>query len=84
MEEIVPKFLQTGKLGQFVTYYIERSIFAASTGTVIAAMVHRPDLVSGVVRGVAGLAVGDWGGDVVPAKKNMSRTEQEKGKGKAE
>ncbi|KAK4054862.1 hypothetical protein OIV83_000786 [Microbotryomycetes sp. JL201] len=65
MEEIVPGFLQNGKVGQFMTYYIERAVFAASTGTVIAAMVHRPDLVSGVVRGVAGLAVGNWGGDAV-------------------
>ncbi|KAM0793176.1 hypothetical protein ACM66B_000649 [Microbotryomycetes sp. NB124-2] len=69
MEEIVPGFLQNGKLGQFMTYYIERAVFAASTGTVIAAMVHRPDLVSGVVRGVAGLAIGDWGGDVVVQQK---------------
>ena len=33
-----------------------------STGTVIAATVHRPELISGVVRGVMGKAIGDWGG----------------------
>ncbi|KAK4058092.1 hypothetical protein OIO90_000831 [Microbotryomycetes sp. JL221] len=72
MEEIVPMFLQQGKLGQFVTYYIERAVFAASTGTVIAAMVHRPDLVSGVVRGIAGLAVGDWGGFIPKARQETA------------
>jgi hypothetical protein len=30
--------------------------------TVIAATVHRPDLVSGVVKGVVGVAVKDWNG----------------------
>lgn len=80
LEDIVPAFLSRGKTGQVLSRYIERLVFAASTGTgewiqrfflsfqtdsesftVVAATVHRPDLVSGIVQGVAGFAVGNWG-----------------------
>lgn len=62
MDQIVPSFLAHGRTGDFLSRWIERSIFAVSTGTVIAATVHRPELISGVVRGVMGKAIGDWGG----------------------
>lgn len=79
MDHIVPSFLAHGRTGEFLSRWIERWIFALSTGTVIAATVHRPDLVSGVVRGVLAKAVGDWGGVVGWAKGVV-----EKGEGASE
>jgi hypothetical protein len=61
MDELVPTFLSVGARGELISRWIERFIFALSTGTVISATVHRPDLVSGVVRGIMGKAIGDWG-----------------------
>ncbi|KAL8283171.1 hypothetical protein RQP46_005949 [Phenoliferia psychrophenolica] len=61
MDEFVPAFLTKGAAGDILSRWIERLVFAASTGTILSATVHRPDLVSGVVRGVFGTAVGDWG-----------------------
>lgn len=43
--------------------WIEKSIFSFSTGIVMTSMIHRPDLVSGVVRGVLGKVTGDWNGN---------------------
>ncbi|KAM0756416.1 para-aminobenzoate synthase, subunit I [Meredithblackwellia eburnea MCA 4105] len=61
MDEIVPTFLTKGRAGDFLSKWLERIIFAASTGTVLSATVHRPDLVSGIMRGIMVTAVGDWG-----------------------
>lgn len=61
MDEIVPTFLTRGKVGELLSRWIERSLFSVSGGIILATIVHRPDLVSGVVRGVMGKAVGDWG-----------------------
>lgn len=62
MDALVPNFLAQGRRGEFVSRWIERWIFAFATGITLTATVHRPDLVSGVVRGVMGKAVGDWKG----------------------
>ncbi|ORY73454.1 hypothetical protein BCR35DRAFT_354136 [Leucosporidium creatinivorum] len=69
MEELVPRFLLHGKAADALARWAEKSIFALSTGTVVSAAVHRPDLVSGVVRGVVGYAVGDWGGKGVSRRR---------------
>lgn len=61
MDVVVPTFFSRGPTGEFLSRWIERWIFAISTGVTISATVHRPDLVSGVVRGVMGKAVGSWG-----------------------
>lgn len=61
MDDFVPAFLSKGVTGDILSRWIERLVFAASTGTILSATVHRPDLVSGVVRSVFGTAVGDWG-----------------------
>ncbi|GAA5894236.1 hypothetical protein JCM5296_004691 [Sporobolomyces johnsonii] len=61
LDEIAPAIFTQGKTGELLCRWLERAIFATSAGTVIAATVHRPDLVSGVVKGVVGVAVKDWG-----------------------
>ncbi|GAA5920778.1 hypothetical protein JCM1841_004187 [Sporobolomyces salmonicolor] len=60
LDEIAPEIFTQGKTGELLCRWLERAIFATSAGTVIAATVHRPDLVSGVVKGVVGVAVKDW------------------------
>lgn len=47
-------------MGEFLSRWIERTIFSLSTGIVTTTMVYRPDLVSGVVRGVMSIAVKGW------------------------
>lgn len=49
-----------GPMGEFLSRWIERTIFSLSTGIVTTTMVYRPDLVSGVVRGVMSIAVKGW------------------------
>ena len=71
IDSIVPAALQDGILGAFISRWGERTLFAVSTGTVISATVHRPDLVSGVVRGILGLAVGDWDGKAAQMPKRI-------------
>ncbi|SCV68785.1 BQ2448_906 [Microbotryum intermedium] len=72
LDSIVPQVVQNGPMGAWLAKWGERSLFALSTGTVVSATVHRPDLVSGVVRGILGLAVGDWGGKAVKQVKKVS------------
>ncbi|GAA5923218.1 uncharacterized protein JCM15063_003573 [Sporobolomyces koalae] len=60
VDDVAPNLLTNGPTGEFLTKWLERIIFSTSAGTVIAATVHRPDLVSGVVSGVVGVAVKDW------------------------
>ena len=62
VDDVVPSFLTRGQTGEFTTKWLERIVFSTSAGTVIAATIHRPDLVSGVVKGVVGVAVKDWNG----------------------
>ncbi|GAA6001906.1 hypothetical protein JCM10207_002373 [Rhodosporidiobolus poonsookiae] len=71
LDELVPAALQRGKTGECLACWAERTVFALSSGTVIAAAVHRPDLISGVVRGVASFAVGRWGGAAEGRKKGQ-------------
>lgn len=63
MDELVPNLLTRGKTGELLSTLIERSVFAISTGITLSAVVHRSDLVSGVVRGVLGQAVKGWNDD---------------------
>ncbi|GAA6032828.1 hypothetical protein JCM8097_000816 [Rhodosporidiobolus ruineniae] len=52
-----------GRKGEVLGKAVERAVFALSGGTVLSAVVNRPEAVSGVVRGIAGFAVGkDWRG----------------------
>ncbi|GAA5908340.1 uncharacterized protein JCM6883_004354 [Sporobolomyces salmoneus] len=62
VDDVLPSFITQGQTGEFLTKWLERIVFSTSAGTVIAATVHRPDLVSGVVKGVVGVAVKDWHG----------------------
>ncbi|GAA5958485.1 hypothetical protein JCM3765_007892 [Sporobolomyces pararoseus] len=62
VDDVLPSFLTHGQTGEFLTKWLERVVFSTSAGTVIAATIHRPDLVSGVVKGVVGVAVKDWNG----------------------
>ncbi|GAA5980618.1 hypothetical protein JCM10908_001710 [Rhodotorula pacifica] len=61
MDEAIPASLSSSPLGQQVGTWLERVVFSLSSGAVLTAAVHRPDLVSGVVRGVTSFAVGSWG-----------------------
>ncbi|SGY30618.1 BQ5605_C002g01170 [Microbotryum silenes-dioicae] len=72
LDSIVPQVVQNGPMGVWLAKWGERALFALSTGTVVSATVHRPDLVSGVVRGILGLAVGDWDGKAVKQIKKIS------------
>ncbi|GAA5887632.1 hypothetical protein JCM6882_001476 [Rhodosporidiobolus microsporus] len=60
MDEIIPSALTQGKTGEFFCKWVERLVFAASSGTILSAAVHRPDLVSGIVGGVTSFAVRGW------------------------
>lgn len=42
--------------------WIEKLVFSTSTGIIMSCMIHKPILVSGVVRGVLGKVMGDWNG----------------------
>lgn len=61
LDEAIPASLLSSPLGQQVGMWLERLVFSLSSGAVLTAAVHRPDLVSGVVRGVTSFAVGSWG-----------------------
>ncbi|TKA55385.1 hypothetical protein B0A53_02309 [Rhodotorula sp. CCFEE 5036] len=61
LDETFPASLLSSPLGQQVGTWLERLVFSLSSGAVLTAAVHRPDLVSGVVRGVTSFAVGSWG-----------------------
>ncbi|GJN91600.1 hypothetical protein Rhopal_004623-T1 [Rhodotorula paludigena] len=60
LDELAPSALLHSRAGELAALWTERLVFALSSGTVVSAAVHRPDLVSGVVRGVTGFAVGGW------------------------
>ncbi|GAA5876333.1 hypothetical protein JCM3774_003725 [Rhodotorula dairenensis] len=61
IDEAVPATFLSSPIGQRVGIWLERAVFSLSSGVVLTAAVHRPDLVSGVVRGVTSFAVGSWG-----------------------
>ncbi|POY71390.1 hypothetical protein BMF94_5702 [Rhodotorula taiwanensis] len=63
LDEVVPAAWLSTQLGRRIGTWTERLVFSASSATVITAAVHRPALVSGVVRGVTSFAVGDWSQD---------------------
>ncbi|GAA97726.1 uncharacterized protein L969DRAFT_20467 [Mixia osmundae IAM 14324] len=75
MDEVLPEWLFSGKTGQLVSKYSERSIFALSTGVVTAAAVHRPALLRGLMRGVLRYLVGDWDGDARQAPETPRRAD---------
>ncbi|GAA5850225.1 hypothetical protein JCM8547_001049 [Rhodosporidiobolus lusitaniae] len=58
LDEIIPSSFKHGKSGELLCAWLERVVVAVSSGTVLSAAVHRPDLISGVVRGVTSFAVG--------------------------
>ncbi|GAA5835178.1 hypothetical protein JCM11251_006636 [Rhodosporidiobolus azoricus] len=60
LDEVVPQKLTQGKMGEVFCRWVERAVFATSSGTIISAAVHRPDLVSGIVSGVTSFAVRGW------------------------
>ncbi|BGP36702.1 hypothetical protein JCM10449v2_000603 [Rhodotorula kratochvilovae] len=62
VDELVPASLGRSPTGAALARWAERAVFALASGTVVSASVHRPDLVSGVVRGVTGFAVKGWEG----------------------
>ncbi|BGO96741.1 Para-aminobenzoate synthase, subunit I [Rhodotorula toruloides ATCC 204091] len=63
LDDLIPPSLLRGRVGDTLSTLLERLVFSFSAGTVITAAVHRPELVSGVVKGVTGFAVGRWGGE---------------------
>ncbi|GAA5834298.1 hypothetical protein JCM9279_004276 [Rhodotorula babjevae] len=60
LDELVPASLHQSPAGEALARWAERAVFALASGTVISASVHRPDAVSGIVRGVTGFAVKGW------------------------
>ncbi|GAA5914806.1 hypothetical protein JCM8208_005709 [Rhodotorula glutinis] len=60
LDELVPASLHQSRAGEALARWAERAVFALASGTVISASVHRPDAVSGIVRGVTGFAVKGW------------------------
>lgn len=63
LDDLIPPSLLRGRVGDLLSTLLECLVFSFSAGTVITAAVHRPELVSGVVKGVTGFAVGRWGGE---------------------
>ncbi|GAA5926457.1 hypothetical protein JCM3775_001023 [Rhodotorula graminis] len=60
LDELVPASLVASPAGKALARWAERAVFALASGTVISASVHRPDAVSGIVRGVTAYAVKGW------------------------
>ncbi|KAI5478287.1 integral membrane protein [Pseudohyphozyma bogoriensis] len=61
LDDVAPEVMTHGRLGEFLSTWVERWLFAISSGVLTSTAVHRPELVSGVLRGAMKLAVGDWG-----------------------
>lgn len=60
LDELVPASLHQSRAGVALARWAERAVFALASGTVVSAAVHRPDAVSGIVRGVTSFAVKGW------------------------
>ncbi|KAG0148101.1 hypothetical protein CROQUDRAFT_655227 [Cronartium quercuum f. sp. fusiforme G11] len=59
IDEVLPaKLLRNIKRHQWVSVLVERLTFALSIGTITSAVVHNPDHVRGVVKGIMSFAVG--------------------------